>query len=109
VKVVERQGGYMFQGKRFVTRGVADNIPLEVQVFLWSLLDNLIAKMVVEIDYLQVFEFSGEGGGQKIIHSQEVPEYQVVYQFNNSVSLLKSKLYVIDDGEYCTMLLPEER
>jgi hypothetical protein len=86
---------------------VADTIPLEVQMFLWSLLDNLIAK--IELDNLHVFELSKEGGRQKIIHSQEVPEYQMVYQFNNVVRPLKNKLYVIDDGEYCTMLLPEER
>ena len=66
----------MFQGKRFITRGVGDNVPLEVQMFLWSLLDNLIAKRVVELDYLQVFELCGEGSKQKIIHSQEVPEYR---------------------------------
>ena len=48
----------MFQGKRLITRGVADTIPLEIQMFLWSLLDELIA-MSVEVDYLQVFEFSG--------------------------------------------------
>lgn len=99
----------MFQGKRFITRGVADNIPLEVQMFLWSLLDILIAKRFIEIDYLQVFEFSGEDGKQKIIHRQEMPEYQMVYNFTNVASPLKRKLYVIDDGEYCTMLLPEER
>ena len=54
----------MFQGKRMITRGVADTIPPEVQMFLWSLLDELVAKMAEEPDYLQVFEFSGENGNQ---------------------------------------------
>lgn len=99
----------MFQGKRFITRGVADNVSLEIQMFLWSLLENLNAKRVVELDYLQVFELSGEGGKQKVIHLQEVPEYQTVYQFDNVVSPFNIKLYVIDDGEYTTMLLPGER
>lgn len=98
----------MFQGKRFVTRGVAENVPLQVQMFLWSLLDDLIAKRLIEVDYLQVFELSGEGINQKIIHSQEVPEYQAVYQFDNAVSPLNSKLYVIDNSTYVTMLLCDE-
>ena len=98
----------MFQGKRFVTRGVTDTIPLEVQMFLWSLLDSLIAKRVVELDYLQVFELSGEGGRQKVIHSQEVPEYQAAYQFDNVVIPLNSKLYVIDNSSYVMMLLCDE-
>ncbi len=98
----------MFQGKRFVTRGVTDTIPLEVQMFLWSLLDDLIAKRVVELDYLQVFKLSGEEAKQKIIHSQEMPDYQAVYQFDNVVSPLNSKLYVIDNSTYVTMLLCNE-
>ena len=98
----------MFQGKRFVTRGVADTIPPEVQMFLWSLLDSLIAKRTVELDYLQVFELVGAGGQQTIIHRQEMPDYQAVYQFDNVLSTLNGKLYVIDDFTYATMVLCQE-
>ena len=82
----------MFQGKRLVTRGVADTIPPEVQMFLWSLLDSLIAKRTVEVDYIQVFELVGADGQQMIIHRQEMPDYQVVYQFDNVVSPLNSEM-----------------
>ena len=98
----------MFQGKRLVTRGVVEVIPPEVQMFLWSLLDSLIAKRTVELDYLQVFELVGAGGQQTIIHRQEMPDYQAVYQFDNVVSPLNGKLYVIDDFTYATMLLCQE-
>ena len=98
----------MFQGKRFVTKGVAETIPLEVQMFLWSLLDDLIAKRAVELDYLQVFELSGDGDQQKIVYSQEMPDYQAIYQFGNVVSPINSKLYVIDNSTYVTMLLCQE-
>ena len=98
----------MFQGKRLVTKGIAETIPLEVQMFLWSLLDDLIAKRAVELDYLQVFELSGDGDQQKIIHSQEMPDYQAIYQFGNVVSPINSKLYVIDNSTYVTMLLCQE-
>ena len=70
----------MFQGKRLITRGVADTISSEVQMFLWALLDELVAKMAEEPDYLQVFEFSGDNGNQTIIHRQENPPYQAIYQ-----------------------------
>lgn len=77
-------------------------------MFLWSLLDNLVAKKAVEPDYLQVFELSGESGKQKIIHRQEEPDYQAVYRFDKVANPLHSKLYVIDDGGHCTMLLCSE-
>ncbi|WP_093795858.1 DUF960 domain-containing protein [Sporomusa acidovorans] len=98
----------MFQGKRMITRGVADTIPPEVQMFLWSLLDELVAKMAEEPDYLQVFEFYGENGNQTIIHRQENPPYQAIYQFDKVVNPLQHKIYVIDDVEHCTMLLNDE-
>lgn len=98
----------MFQGKRLITRGVADTIPSEVQMFLWSLLDELVAKMTEEPDYLQVFEFSGENGNQIIIHRQENPPYQAIYQFDKVGNPLQHKIYVIDDIEHSTMMLAEE-
>ena len=98
----------MFQGRRFITQGVGDTIPLEVQMFLWSLLDNLVEKKVVELDYIQVFELLGGSGKQQIIHRQEEPHYQAVYQFDNVLNPLHSKLYVIDDGGHSTMLLCDE-
>jgi len=98
----------MFQGERFATRGVADTIPLEVQMFLWSLVDNLIAKRIVEVDYLQVFELMGVEGQQTIMHRQENPPYQAVYQFDKVGNPLQHKIYVIDDVDHCTMLLSNE-
>ena len=100
----------MFQSKRYVTRGVIDRVPSAVQDFLWNLVDNLVARNEVEIDYLQVFELGqAENGSQQIIHKQEVPEYHAVYQFGKVENPLNIKVYVIDDGGICTMLLPSER
>jgi hypothetical protein len=100
----------VFQGKRYVTRGVIAKVPIGVQGFLWSLVDNLAARHEVEINYLQVFELGqAENGSQQIIHKQEVPEYHAVYQFDKVENPLNVKLYAIDDGCYCTMLLPSER
>lgn len=54
-----------------------------------------------------IFRLSESNGKQKIIHEQEVPEFKREYllAFPN---LVNAKVYVIDDGDHCTMLLAEE-
>lgn len=100
----------MFDGKRYVTRGVENTIPADVQWLIWNLIDDLVAKREVEPDYLQIFELQPTaGGGQKIVHRQEVPEYLAEYVFDKVNITVSVKLYVIDDGDHCTMILPEER
>lgn len=97
----------MFQGKRLITRGIANTIPSEVQRFLWSLVDDLVENVSVETDYLQVV-FSGDNSKQTIIHRQENPPYQAIYRFGKVQNSLQHKIYVIDDVEYCKMLLSDE-
>ena len=44
---------------------------------------------------------------QQIIHSQEVPEYSKVHTFPcTEDECIAGKIFVIDDGEYCTMCGP---
>jgi hypothetical protein len=79
-------------------------------MFLWGLIDSLVANKLVNVDYLQIFELTAtDTGGQKIIHRQEEPEYRGEYIFDNVKNPLDIKLYAIDDGEYSTMCFPEER
>lgn len=60
-------------------------------------------------DYLQVFECTLEGKKQKIIHSQEEPEYKREYLLNlTDTPIFIGKIFVIDDGEHSTMLLASE-
>ena len=40
----------MFNGKRFVTSGIAEKVPLELQVTMWNMIDT----MDEQKDYLQV-------------------------------------------------------
>ena len=94
----------MFSSDRYLTKGVQTTIPLELQLFMWKLIDNLPEPK----DYLQVFRLSvSDNGNQHIIHEQEVPAYSREYdvQTDNTVS---AKVYVIDDSDHCTMLLAEE-
>ena len=64
-----------FKNRRFITKGVMENIPLHLQLFLWL----CIEVMAIEKDYLQVFEFVDDEGKYKIIHTQEMPEYRKEY------------------------------
>ena len=92
---------------RYLTRGVSNEIPLALQIFMWNRIDEMPEKR----DYLQVFDLSTtESGLQKIVHRQEQPEYRVEYIITEEISpeAVTAKVYVIDDGEHCTMLLAEE-
>lgn len=85
-----------------MTRGVQLDIPVILQIFMWDCI-----KVVPEPDNLQIFRLSEVDGKQKIAHEQEVPEFKREYllAFPNPIT---AKVYVIDDGDHCTMLLAEE-
>lgn len=85
-------------------------VDIRLQVLMWSIIDNLNEKENVQIDYLQVFELRKEGVSIIIEHSQEESKYRAVYSSElQDVELnRKMKIYVIDSGEYSTMLIPEE-
>lgn len=99
----------MFTNKRYITCGIANKIPDEVQLKMWIMIEKLIRSRKIEMDYLQVFQLANEKGKQKIIHSQEQPEYR-----NEIVKLFSCqpvdnvKIFVIDDGCHSTMMLAEE-
>ena len=94
----------MFNNKRYLTQGVQADIPFELQFFMWECIDNLS----VEKDYLQVFELENADGIQRIHHFSEQPEYNMEYLLPAIPDPITTKVYVIDDGEYSTMLLAEE-
>lgn len=99
----------MFTNKRYITCGVAHEIPAEIQLGLWIMIDNLRTNNNIELDYLQVFRLSNQDGKQKIIHSQELPEYRneilVAFIWH---PVENAKIFVIDDGRHSTMMLAEE-
>ena len=90
--------------KRYLTRGVDLQIPLDLQVFLWQCIDT----MPEQKDYLQVFKLTVENGLQIIEHSSEQPEFHMEYILAEIENPITAKIYVIDDEEHCTMLLAEE-
>lgn len=44
-------------GNRYIIKGIANNVPLELQFFMWYLIEDL-KETVEEVDYLQVFDVS---------------------------------------------------
>ena len=93
----------MFQNKRFLTRGVQAEIPVELQLFLWHCIDQLPE----EWDYFQVFKLDVSNGKQHIHHFSEQPEYSKEYMIDLA-NPANQKVYVIDDIDHSTMLLAEE-
>ena len=93
----------MFNNQRYLTCGVDNTIPIELQLFLWGCVDQLLE----ERDYLQVFDLEQVETMQSITHRSEQPEYRKVYLLP-SESPITEKIYVIDDGDHSTMLLASE-
>ena len=89
---------------RYLTRGVDAEIPVEIQLFLWTAID----KMPEPKDYFQVFKLSVVNGLQVIDHASEQPEYHMTYMLAAAENHVTAKIYVIDSDEYCTMLLASE-
>ena len=99
----------MFNNARYVTSGIAAEIPELLQIMLWSMIETMV---VEKKDYLQVFELEAIGIGnkqplQKITHTQEVPAYKKEYYLKSDLPK-KEKIFVIDDETHSTMLLASE-
>lgn len=93
----------MFTNKRYLSRGVNDTIPIELQLFMWACIDQLPK----ERDYLQIFDLEQVGSMQSITHRSEQPEYCKVYLLPSD-NPITEKLYVIDDNDHSTMILATE-
>ncbi len=97
---------------RYMTRGISEEVPLKIQIILWSMVDAL--RKVKKLDYLQVFELETIGNQEEgslvqvITHSQEQPKYGRVYYIPILDDGVAGKIYIIDDGEYATMLWADE-
>ena len=94
---------------RYITKGINEIVDIRLQIFMWRAIDNLNDK-VEKVDYLQVFEIEKEYGTITINHRQEVPKYneEHIIELCDIEVVGKIKIFVIDDGDYSTMLLAEE-
>lgn len=93
----------MFDNNRYLTCGVDNVIPIELQLFLWNCVDGLPEPR----DHLQVFDLKQVGNLQCITHRSEEPEHHMEYLLPSEHPITE-KLYIIDDGDHSTMLLANE-
>ena len=96
---------------RYVTCGISEDLPDEIQMMLWLSIDALRITMDGKLDYLQVFSFKRVGDNLEITHKQEKPP--MVHTHNTKYkedyeNLLNQKVFVIDDGDHSTMLFAHE-
>lgn len=101
----------MFNGARYLTKGISTQVDIRLQIFMWNLIDELIKDENMKVDYLQVFNIYKKGNKILIEHKQEVPEYRKIYELPNAGDIEVDddiKIFVIDDGPYSTMLLSYE-
>lgn len=62
-------------GLFLLKRGVNEQVPKEMQLRCWQLIDEKVKQADVQLDYLQIFEFNRDEqrGTITIIHRQEEP------------------------------------
>lgn len=94
--------------KRYISRQANEIVPVEIQVLMWNMIDELKSKM--ELDYLQIFRLKKKEDRVIIEHEQEVPPYKEQYELQGShISIDHDiKVYIIDSGEGATLILAEE-
>lgn len=94
----------------YLTTGV-QKLPSELVEVMLELIEKL-DELDIKKDYLQIFKLDVKGDTVHIIHTQEVPKYKRVekIQFERPFKDIKGKykIFVIDDGEFATIMLAEE-
>ena len=97
---------------RFVTCGIDQRLPHELQSLIWTSIDARILFSNEKIDYLQVFTFKKiDGEILALHHEQEEPPLLNVHYTNYRPEYeesLNEKIFVIDDGDHSTMLFAYE-
>lgn len=102
-------GGHdVFERKRYITKGVAETISPRLHNILWYIIDIMD---VSPKDYLQIFKldqiYVNRDFMQRITHIQKQPEYKKEHIINFK-EVINEKIYIIDNGDYSTMLLTYE-
>ncbi|MHC1695859.1 MAG: DUF960 family protein [Eubacteriales bacterium] len=93
----------MTDNSRYITRSALLQVPLWLQNFMWYAIETI----PVERDYLQVFKLYHLNGSQKIVHTQENPPYRNEFTVDAPEGV-STKVYILDNGAYSTMMLPSD-
>ncbi|WP_394868010.1 DUF960 family protein [Staphylococcus saprophyticus] len=100
---------------RYITRGIAQNLPTTLQHQLWQLVskrENEQSEELEAIDHFHIFQFHVLNDQLYIKHKQERPAYVKTHKANVKQSINVNKVYIIREDDvslsYYVMLLPEE-
>ncbi|HDJ3446379.1 TPA: hypothetical protein PQA32_001641 [Staphylococcus aureus] len=100
---------------RYITQGIANNLPIILQQQLWKIVaqrENEQSKELEAIDYFHIFQFNMHNDQLYIKHKQERPKYIKTHKANYSKAININKVYIIREDDvdlsYYVMLLPEE-
>ena len=101
----------MFNNPKYMTRGIAVQLPPELQLYLWQMITDLNCSHM-PLDYLQVFKLDaitiGDQSLQQITHTQEIPPYKNTVTIRIDQPVSNRKVFCIDDQTHSTMLFAEE-
>lgn len=101
----------MFDNERYITCGISNRIPEELQQTLWSAIE-LQKRFCSKLDYLQVFTFRKiDENTLAITQSQEQPTYSTIHYIDYKQEyeeILNEKIFIIDDGSYSAMLFAKK-
>jgi len=85
--------------QRYMTKGIQETIPVELQFFLWELQVTLRATQK-DIDYLQIYSLSPIRKHSKTIqvvqHEAEQPKYDTTHYIELK-QCIEDKIYIITD------------
>lgn len=87
--------------ERYMTRGIQQRMPLELQIVLWELQAQIRCEQA-RIDYLQVYELKiiedNNRREQVVLHSSEQPEYEKIHHFQVEEPII-GKVFIIEEVE----------
>lgn len=107
-----RKGAIIME--RYITRGIASNLPETLQQQLWKMVSYREDEQAKEqsTDYFHIFQFNMYNEQLYIKHKQERPDYVKIHKTNIKQPININKVYVIREDDvgfsYYVMLLPEE-
>lgn len=89
--------------ERYITRGVQEEISIELMELIWQSIDEISAKK----DYLQVARLKKGKQGVRIVLSQEIPKYKATIETNVTYER-EYKLFIVEENGYQVAMLAEE-
>lgn len=100
---------YSFNNNKYVTSGIRTGLPVDLQYYLWQLINKRVEDHGDEVDYLQVFTIEPTETDEILVcHKQEEPWIEDEYRYSPSESVECCKIFVIDDISHSTMLFSHE-